>query len=337
MARRSAVWLGAPTSACTLPGVKRMLLLARMAACTGCASAALGQAQPVCLVGVGATVYRVTGGSVETFAGQPGEIVGMTVVPPGVSVIGCQAGDAIAVENADGGRIWRVDHAQAGTPQLVEIGHLPAGVGFTDLAFAHGRMFAIGWGADFAELDPATFQQLGATIPLQPTTAGIGGLTFDGSSWYATNGNTDRLVRIGDPPTQASWTAVGSVGLNFDNSDLEWFGGQLWGALRSPPDASGRLLIGTFDPQSGQFTTVWDAASVDQSLPIGMAALQGICYANCDGSTTTPVLNIADLVCFQGRFASGDAYANCDGSTAPPVLNVNDYVCFLERFAAGCP
>ena len=29
-------------------------------------------------------------------------------------------------------------------------------------------------------------------------------------------------------------------------------------------------------------------------------------------------------------------YSNCDGSTSPPVLNVNDFICFLNRFAAGC-
>jgi hypothetical protein len=61
------------------------------------------------------------------------------------------------------------------------------------------------------------------------------------------------------------------------------------------------------------------------------------CYANCDGSTAAPVLNVNDFVCFNNRFAAGDSYANCDGSTSAPVLNVNDFVCFNNRFAAGCP
>jgi hypothetical protein len=61
------------------------------------------------------------------------------------------------------------------------------------------------------------------------------------------------------------------------------------------------------------------------------------CFANCDGSTAAPVLNVADFVCFGQRFAAGDPYANCDGSTMPPVLNVADFVCFQQRFAAGCP
>jgi hypothetical protein len=63
----------------------------------------------------------------------------------------------------------------------------------------------------------------------------------------------------------------------------------------------------------------------------------GLCYANCDGSATEPVLNVNDFICFLDRFAAGDSYANCDGSTTPPVLNVADFACFLQRFALGCP
>jgi hypothetical protein len=61
------------------------------------------------------------------------------------------------------------------------------------------------------------------------------------------------------------------------------------------------------------------------------------CYANCDRSTTTPVLNVDDFTCFINAFASGDCYANCDGSTTAPILNVDDFTCFLNQFAQGCP
>ncbi len=61
------------------------------------------------------------------------------------------------------------------------------------------------------------------------------------------------------------------------------------------------------------------------------------CYPNCDNSTTPPLLNVNDLICFLNKFAAGDPYANCDQSTAPPTLNVLDFTCFLSRFAAGCP
>lgn len=70
------------------------------------------------------------------------------------------------------------------------------------------------------------------------------------------------------------------------------------------------------------------------------------CYANCDGSTTQPVLNVDDFTCFINEFAAAQSlphheqvshYANCDGSTSAPVLNVDDFTCFINAFAAGCP
>jgi hypothetical protein len=46
---------------------------------------------------------------------------------------------------------------------------------------------------------------------------------------------------------------------------------------------------------------------------------------------------VLDFACFLNRFAAGAAYANCDGSTVQPTINVLDFACFLNRFAAGCP
>jgi hypothetical protein len=70
------------------------------------------------------------------------------------------------------------------------------------------------------------------------------------------------------------------------------------------------------------------------------------CYANCDNSTTAPILNVEDFSCFINEFASAQAlpheqqlthYANCDQSTTAPVLNVEDFSCFINKFAQGCP
>jgi hypothetical protein len=69
------------------------------------------------------------------------------------------------------------------------------------------------------------------------------------------------------------------------------------------------------------------------------------CIANCDGSTTEPILNVDDFTCFINEFAAAQgltheeqmaSYANCDGSTLAPVLNVDDFTCFINLFAAGC-
>lgn len=61
------------------------------------------------------------------------------------------------------------------------------------------------------------------------------------------------------------------------------------------------------------------------------------CYANCDGSTTAPVLGAADFGCFLAKYRAGDAYANCDLSTVSPVLGAADFSCFLASYRAGCP
>jgi uncharacterized membrane protein len=88
---------------------------------------------------------------------------------------------------------------------------------------------------------------------------------------------------------------------------------------------------------------VWDINQSGQVSGFGThngvwrALIATPCYANCDSSTTAPVLNVNDFICFQSKFAAGDTYANCDGSTTPPVLNVNDFICFQTKFAAGCP
>lgn len=74
--------------------------------------------------------------------------------------------------------------------------------------------------------------------------------------------------------------------------------------------------------------------------------VDGSCYANCDGSTTPPVLSAQDFLCFIQRFSECSAlppaqqlgcYANCDSSATPPILNITDFMCFVNAFAAGCP
>jgi YVTN family beta-propeller protein len=69
------------------------------------------------------------------------------------------------------------------------------------------------------------------------------------------------------------------------------------------------------------------------------------CYANCDESTTAPILNVDDFTCFINQFAMAQSlphaqqvvhYANCDRSTIAPALNVDDFTCFINEFAQGC-
>jgi hypothetical protein len=91
------------------------------------------------------------------------------------------------------------------------------------------------------------------------------------------------------------------------------------------PPATGAVTLGLFKAGS-------PASIQGTAVPV-----PGGCYANCDGSTTAPVLNVADFTCFLQKFAASDPYANCDGSTTAPVLNVADFTCFLQKYASGCP
>jgi hypothetical protein len=109
--------------------------------------------------------------------------------------------------------------------------------------------------------------------------------------------------------------------------------------LPSGLNAEGNAMV-LFAASVGWYQTTYGSPARGIAYPFqvrGAAAGPGSCYANCDGSTATPILNVADFTCFLQRFAAGESYANCDVSTSPPVLNVADFTCFLQRFAAGCP
>lgn len=90
------------------------------------------------------------------------------------------------------------------------------------------------------------------------------------------------------------------------------------------PDGSGGVYIGGYNNEAGSLS---DAYVARLSMP---------CQANCDRSTTPPILNIADFNCFLDYFSIADPYANCDGSTVAPIINVADFICFMQKFAAGC-
>ncbi len=120
------------------------------------------------------------------------------------------------------------------------------------------------------------------------------------------------------------------------NNDANSAGGLIWANspfnVERAPDGPG--AAGPVESWTGGGTT---AGGYSIALTGVCYAGGAACYANCDNSTTPPILNVADFTCFLQRFAAGESYANCDQSTTPPVLNVADFTCFLQSFAAGCP
>lgn len=117
-------------------------------------------------------------------------------------------------------------------------------------------------------------------------------------------------------------------------------------------DLSGRIFSFRHDPGQGISEVRHPAATLSSIYGLGednagelyvltanagVFKMMPVCWANCDGSTTAPILNVEDFTCFINRFAAGDPYANCDGSTTEPILNIDDFVCFINAYAAGCP
>ncbi len=139
-----------------------------------------------------------------------------------------------------------------------------------------------------------------------------------------------------------SWTAIGSPSIS-ETFPGTWQEISNAGPIAGHPDFSPAGAPMRF----GYYT--YNTIPGPPSPPTNLHVVWGIdnftitirthspCAANCDGSTTPPILNVNDFYCFLNRFAYGDWYANCDGSTVAPVLNVNDFLCFLNRFATGCP
>ena len=144
----------------------------------------------------------------------------------------------------------------------------------------------------------------------------------------------NRLGNMQAPLIYDQWVEiVCTIDLDNDTLDITYGGQPLavgaqwsWNVSGSP----GQIAIQCLDLYSESAGFRWDDVSL---LP----DLSGACYANCDQSTTAPVLNVADFSCFLTKFAGGDNYANCDQSTTAPVLNVADFSCFLTKFAGGCP
>jgi hypothetical protein len=160
--------------------------------------------------------------------------------------------------------------------------------------------------------------------------------------WSASGAAAD----LGTPPGTTF-----STGLDVNDSGLVV--GNAWFSITSPPlpfiaGVGANRNLNTLIPPSGWVLQTATAIN-NSNMIVGTGFYNGLirayvltpvavtCYANCDGSTAAPVLNVNDFLCFQTRFAAGDTYANCDGSTNPPILNLNDLLCFQGRFAAGCP
>jgi hypothetical protein len=185
---------------------------------------------------------------------------------------------------------------------------------------------------DFFFADPATLYI--ADERAVSTYGGVQRHVFDGTQW-----NLMQILTVG----------LGGVGVRGLAGHAGPAGTSLFvtTADNITSTAGNRLMMIVDQGGAAEFVLLATAAGNTAFRGIAMAPATGTtCYANCDGSTIPPILNVEDFTCFINRFAQAQSlpheqqlthYANCDGSTIPPVLNVEDFTCFINRFAQGCP
>jgi hypothetical protein len=162
------------------------------------------------------------------------------------------------------------------------------------------------------------------------------------ASWI---GGVAPTIQVHPTPAQACAGAAAGFSISVSGANPSYQWRRNLTNLANGTTASGSVIVGATTPSLSILgVTQADTGSYDcvvsntcGSTTSNAAALSLCCYANCDGSTLPPVLNVQDFACFLNKFASADPYANCDGSTTPPILNVQDFACFLNGFAAGCP
>ncbi len=164
---------------------------------------------------------------------------------------------------------------------------------------------------------------------------------WDGSAWSPLGSGVDGWLDPQTPPAVKCLAVHGSdliaagafrtAGGIPCNSIARW-DGAAWSPMESGIEGQAATLAsfgedlfvgGAFGAAGGQGA-------------MNVARLRCACYANCDGSTVAPTVNVLDFACFLNRFAAGESDAQLDGSAVPPILGRNDFVCFLVAFAAGC-
>jgi Laminin B (Domain IV) len=143
-------------------------------------------------------------------------------------------------------------------------------------------------------------------------------------------GATDSLYNVRPTPPLDQWH---HVSVPFATS--EW----RINSWRGTVATQSQLLAVLSNVQAILINTEWKTGPDDTNIDNVMLTRPGAtCYADCDQSTGTGVLDIFDFLCFQNAFVAAEPYAcDCDTSTGPAVCDIFDFLCFQNAFVAGCP
>jgi hypothetical protein len=176
---------------------------------------------------------------------------------------------------------------------------------------------------------------------------GAGTFSYDGMQWVqlADANIVNQATAIAFDPIRNRTVIFGMGG--WMNQTWE-FDGEVWSRIPiSGP--RGRNMTGMAWDARRERMVLFGGNAEGRTMPVDdtweLVCTPQPCYANCDGSTMPPLLNIDDFSCYINMFAAAmmlphnqqvASYANCDGSTVAPALNVDDFTCFINAFAIGC-
>jgi hypothetical protein len=123
--------------------------------------------------------------------------------------------------------------------------------------------------------------------------------------------------------------------LRWDGDDRQVIGsfqGAIYALGSHDPDGAGpaatELVIGV-----GGAVLRWNGLSWAY-VGTGFGIVLAFAQFDTDGPGPAPARLVAGG---NLSFTGGDGYANCDGSTGSPLLTGNDFQCFIDAYASGCP
>jgi hypothetical protein len=129
------------------------------------------------------------------------------------------------------------------------------------------------------------------------------------------------------PPVQVP--SNGSIVLT--SGTTYWLVGSATGSTLGTWHANDQSQMGLRAYMAGGATT-WTTGTVEITA-FRVEVAGGGCYANCDGSSGTPLLTANDFSCYLNSYVNGESYADCDGVGG---LTANDFQCFINRYVEGC-
>ncbi|MCA9298324.1 MAG: hypothetical protein KDA28_04620 [Phycisphaerales bacterium] len=237
-----------------------------MLAVAGCALAA--SAQPTFLVFVGETLYRF---------GEAGPIDSFSM---GHQIMGLGADENGVIRGTEGQTpnraSWRLDDPE-GTPTLTQLSTNIPGPR-ASISYVNGTPYTITNIDHLVQLDPSNLEDV-ADLGAMGTPQGFGGSGYDGQTLYASNGSDDMLYSIDIGSVSA--TPIGSFGVDFRNSGMEYFNGTMYAVVEDPNALE--YWVGSVDLGTGAFTPIrmvtgYDGTEMLSSIvvipaPAGLAVL----------------------------------------------------------------